>query len=159
MDIILYKNKAPNNKVDKSNDLSNSMTIENVRFVDENYLDLKNPSILIKLSDEVSDIAKYNYCRIPKFNRFYYIVTSSTINGLVKIDCASDALMSFSKDIFASTQYVLRNQKYRSPYLVDNQIPMRSDKDIYQTVFGMNVDNKSCGRVILETTGKGGRII
>ena len=58
-----------------------------------------------------------------------------------------------------STQYILRSETKRSPYLVVNQIPMRSDKQYVQDVFGIDVFNKSCPYVILETTGKGGTVV
>ena len=159
MNIKLYKCKSPFNKVNKTNDLSLETIFESVIFFEEDTLSIINPSILLKISNDCEDMAKYNYCYIPKFNRYYWIDNMTAENGLVRINCSCDVLMSFKTDIYASTQYVLRSQLKRSPYLVDNQIPIRSDKAYVQTVFGDNVDKKDCGRIILETTGKGGRVV
>lgn len=161
MDIIVYKNSAPPNKIDKSKSITTvtingSNKIEDVRFVEENSLDILNPSILVNIGTEVSNCAKFNYIKIPKFNRYYFIDKISTEGGLVRIDCRCDVLFSHMKDILNSTQYVIRSEAERSAYIVDNEVPIRSDKHFIQTVFGNPVDNKACPYVILETTGKGG---
>ena len=160
MNIILYKNSAPPNKVDKESKLSNQNIVENVRFFNEDSLDILNPTLLLNLSNDVSDIAQYNYVKIPKFDRYYYIVSASMVNGLFKIECKVDSLMSHKDDILSSTQYILRQEsKNNSPYLDDNMLPLRSDHNYLFQPFGSNVDDRSCGRVILATTGKGGTIV
>lgn len=161
MNVILYKNSAPPNKIDKTTKIkivpiNGNDEIENVRFIEGNALDILNPSILLDIGTEISTCATFNYCKIPKFDRYYFIEKISTEGGLVRIDCKCDVLMSHKKDILNSTQYILRNENLRSPYLVDNQVPIRSDKRLHQTVFGNPVDYKACPYVILETTGKGG---
>lgn len=157
MNVNLYKTQSPPNKVSKV--LSNKKEFEGVRFIENDTLDILNPSVLINLSTEISDVVKYNYMYIPKMNRYYFIDKISTEGGLIRIDGRCDVLMSHSGDILNSTQYVLRSETLRSPYLADSQIPIRSDKQYHQVVFGNNVDDKTCPYVILETTGKGGTIV
>lgn len=159
MDIILYKNTAPPNKINKKSNLKNKLDVESVRFLEKGALDILRPTVLCNLGDEISEVAKYNYLYIPKFNRYYFITDIKAEGGLIRIEGECDVLFSHMKDIMNSTQYIIRNEHLRSPYLVDAEIPIRSDKKYFQTVFGNNVDVKSCPYVILETTGKGGRIV
>jgi hypothetical protein len=162
MNVKLYKNSAPPNKVDKSSNLSREMTIENVRFTSDGSIDILNPEVIISLSSggnpsDIDSYVIYNYLYIPKFNRYYFIDNITTESGLVIYHCRVDSLMSHKSDILNSTQYVLRQQsKNNSPYLVDNLMPIRADHGYICKPFGNYVDDRSCGRVIMATTGKGG---
>lgn len=160
MNIELYKNSAPPNKVNKSSNLSNKTVIEAVRFIEKNSLDILKPSVLIQLTDEVRDASKYNYLYIPKFSRYYFIDSISTEGGLIRIDGRCDVLMSHKSDILKSKQYILRQEKNNnSPYLDDNMLPISSKHNYKGEVFGRKVADVTCGRVILATTGNGGTII
>lgn len=160
MDVIFYKNSAPPNKVNKSNNLSKKTKIENVRFIEDGALSILNPTIVFSYSNDVSDIAQFNYFSIPKFDRYYYIDTIETEGGLFRVTGRVDSLYSHKADILASKQYILRQEKKNnSPYLDDNMLPIRSDHNYVAKPFGAPVDDKSCGRIILATTGKGGTIV
>ena len=160
MDIILYKNSAPPNKVDKTSNLSKKNKIENVRFLEDGALDILNPTVLIGGVTEISDYNTYNYMYIPKFNRYYFIESISTEGGLIRVNGKVDVLYSHKSDILSSSQYILRQQtNNNSPYLDDNMLPLRSDHNYIATPFGDYVDDRTCGRVILATTGKGGTIV
>lgn len=162
MDIALYKNTSAPNVVNKSiKQIGQNIT--NVRFKEDGALDIKNPKLVLNYSTEVSDFAKFNYVRIFKFDRYYYIDDIYTEGGLVVIVCRCDVLMSFKEDILSGTQnpqYILRQQsKYDNPYLQDNLLPVESDHYYKAFPFGNPVGNITGGRVILETTGKGGTVV
>jgi len=166
MHIKLYKNSAPPNKVDKTSNLSNNSGNIIVRFTRPDSFDILNPTVLISLSDvsgfenSLSDIKKYNYMYVSEVARYYFIDTITTENGLVKITGRCDVLMSHKKDILASKQYILRQEKNNnSPYLDDNMLPISSKHNYKGEVFGRKVADVTCGRVILATTGNGGTII
>lgn len=160
MDVIFYRNSAPPNKVDKSSNLSGKNTFTNVRFLDDNNLDILNPSVLLNIGSEISEVAKYNYMYIAKFKRYYYIDKISTEGGLVRIDGICDVLMSHKNDILSSKQYIMRQeQKNNSPYLDDNLLPISSNHNYYGKIFGRKVADTTCGRIILATTGNGGTVI
>lgn len=171
MNVKFYYNEYPPNRVDKGMDKNNPiLTVENVRFKDENSLNISNPVIVFAPTDsqENSDLygwrdivegAKFNYFYIPKFERFYFIDNMQTKNGLIEIIGKCDVLMSFKVDILNSTQYVTRQQNKRSAYLSDSQLPIRSDHNYIVKPFGRNVDDKTCSQVILITTGKGGNLV
>lgn len=160
MNIVLYKNSAPPNKVDKSSNLSNALTIEDVIFTERNTLDMLNPSVLIKYTNDIDDIRPFNYMKIGQFSRYYYVDSISAENGLIRINGRCDVLMSHKTDILNSKQYITRQQnKNTSTYLDDNMLPIRSDHYYKTTPIGDPVFDKTCGRVILATTGKGGTLI
>lgn len=156
MNITLYKNQSPPNKVNKS--LTNANEIEAVRFIEKGSLDVLNPSVLIQLTADVKDASKYNYMYIPKFSRYYYIDDISTEGGLIRINGRVDVLMSHKKDILASSQYIIRQEKKNnSPYLLDSLMPISSKHNtVGRKLTGRKVSDTSCGRIILATTGKGG---
>lgn len=160
MNVILYKNSSPNNKVEKN--LSEARTIENVRFLDDNNLSVASPVMLLNLTNDIETIMSYNYVYIPKLKRYYYIRNISTQGGLINIECGVDGLMSFKDDIYRRSQqkqYIIRQEtKYKEPYLQDNLLPIRSDHGYLYKTFGKNVDDKGCSHIILETTGKGGTV-
>ena len=158
MTVKLYKTSAPPNKVDKA--LTLVLNIDNAIFKEKGALDILKPSVLLNGVNDIEQVGTFNYCYIAKFSRYYFIDAISTEGGLVRIDCRCDALMSHKADIYKSKQYVLRQEKkYMNPYLLDNLLPIRSDHNYRYYPFGSDVFNKSCGRVILATAGKGGRII
>lgn len=166
MHINLYKNSAPPNKVDKTSNLSKKSENIIVRFTRPDSFDILNPTVIISLSDisgvenSLSDIKKYNYMYVSEVSRYYFIDTITTENGLVKITGRCDVLMSHKKDILASKQYILRQEKNNnSPYLDDNMLPISSKHNYKGDVFGRKVADVTCGRVILATTGNGGTVI
>lgn len=160
MNINLYNISDNPIKVKKSADKDGGLLIENVRFKDDDSLNVLNPTLVLNLTTEISDSFKYNYVYIPKTTRFYYITNVSTEGGLTIIETKVDVLYSFMNDILNSKQYILRQEnKYKNPYLMDNLLPITSQHNYVMLPFGDNVDDRSCGRVILETAGKGGRVI
>lgn len=165
MNIILYNVSDAPNIINKK--LGTGLTIENVRFTDDNALDVLNPSVLFSLTKtennetvpyDISDYSCYNYFYIPKFGRYYYMTEMSTEGGLVRITGKVDALYSFRKDIYGSEQYLVRSEKYRNRYIVDNLLPIHSQNsyDVQPLDNGENVFVRDCNYVILETVGKGG---
>lgn len=159
MNIILYKNSAPPNKVNKKGSLDKKTmrTIEDVRFIEKGALDILHPSVLVKLFTDIDDIRSYNYMKIGQFSRYYFIDSISTEGGLIRIDGRCDVLYSHMNDILNSTQYVLRQQHNNtSPYLEDNMLPISSKHWYKVDNFGRKVSDVTCGRVILATSGNGG---
>lgn len=156
MNVELYNVSDPPNKVKKT--LKGKKTIENVIFKDDNSLDILNPTIVIRLTTEITDYTKYNYCRIGKFARYYYISSISTKGGLVELRCKVDPLMSFSGDIIGSLQYVSRSENLENRYLVDSLLPISSKHLFTIQPFGLKAYDENCINVILETAGKGGAL-
>lgn len=167
MNVKFYYNEYPPNKVDKGTDKDSPiLTIENVRFKDEANLSIQNPTLILapngtELSSwgDIVESARFNYFYIPKFCRFYFITDIFTNNGLIEITGKCDVLNSFKDDILASSQYITRSQSRRSAYLSDSMLPIRSDHRYIMKPFGKHVDDKTCSKVLMITTGKGGNTI
>ena len=158
MDVTLGKITAPPNQVVK-NMLSSPKHTYQAVFTRGECLDVRNPTIDIHVND-FTTVSRYNYCYIPDLKRYYYIDDISAEGGIAHVKCRVDVLNSFSKDIKNSTQYVTRQEnKNASPYLQDNLLPIRSDHNYIFEPFGSYVDDRTCGRMILATAGKGGTII
>ena len=64
MNVILYNISETPEKINKK--LGEGTIIENVRFLHSDTLNVKNPTILLNIS-ELIDIVSYNYCYIPTF--------------------------------------------------------------------------------------------
>lgn len=158
MNVILYNCSDAYNVVDK--DLKDGLTVENVRFFDDGSISVKNPTLKLNVVSDVSELSEYNYISIPKLGSYYYITSMSANGGLIIIETVRDVLMTFKKDIKASTQYVIRQEmKYKNPFLQDGELPIRSDHNyVYEPFQGPDgpVFDKSCINVILETIGRGG---
>jgi hypothetical protein len=154
MNVILYNISDPPNKVNKK--LGTGKTIEGVVFKENDYLNILTPTIVLNLSDEISDYSHYNYVYIKRFARYYYITNMTAKGGLVEISCKSDPLKSFSKDILKSSQYVVRSQTSQNKYIPDTLLPFTSRHKYYSVEFGDPVTDIHCQCVIMETIGKGG---
>jgi len=93
MNIKLYKTNSAPNRVDKSQYLNSTISIQG-SLVDET--NVMTPSILIKNSD-AGKILQSNYAYIPEFDKRYYFITSidSVRNGLFRINMKIDVLMTY----------------------------------------------------------------
>lgn len=102
MDIIFYNNEDFPNKINKT--LSDGDTKTGTL---RNSTSVLEPEFLIK-SDTVFT---YNYCYIADFNRYYFI-RNITIenNGLYKISCRVDVLMSFKNDVLSSEADIIESE-------------------------------------------------
>ncbi len=155
MDVTLYKNSAPPNKINKKSSLSHAHTFTNVYFTENGSLDILHPTILIKYTNDIGDMSVYNYMYVGKFNRYYYIESVSTEGGLVRISGRCDVLMSHKSDILDSTQYIIRSESIQNKYIVDSLLPISSQKKYFVRQYGEPVYDENCDCVILETIGKG----
>lgn len=105
MDIKLYHNSSPNNKVNKS---LSSETVLSGSLRDESRV--INPEVLIESSTPLS----FNYVYIPSFHRYYYIrdiVAYRTNLWLLKLDV--DVLMSYKEDILDLNCIISDTEEYK----------------------------------------------
>ena len=158
MNIRLYNISDNPNKVQKSAKKDGGTLVENVRFKDNDSLNVLTPTLVLNINNEISQCVKYNYCYIPKLARFYYITNISTRGGLIFIETKVDVLMSFASDILSSSQYVSRSESDCNGKIVDNLLPIHSDHLFEIEPFGDAVYDENCAYCILETAGKGGNV-
>ena len=93
MNIVLLQSTAENNRVDKTNFLSNSLTLNgNLR----NESSVIDPVILISHTNPTG----YNYMYISEFSRYYFIKDIESIRtGIWKLSAHVDVLYSFKDAI------------------------------------------------------------
>lgn len=108
--ITLYKNKSPNNVLDKK--------IEKMAEISgycREETNVQSPRFLIE-----ADLKNANYCYIPQFCRYYYIKSSSKYNDkLTRIDLDCDVLMSFKESI-KTMRIIVERQIAYNKYVNDN---------------------------------------
>lgn len=138
------------NVVSKS--LKDALEYDPIRLVDDTSI-LK-PTIIIGGIDDVETITSYNYARVPKFGRYYFIDNIKWVGGMCYIECICDPLMSYKTDILNSNQLIERQQSLCNKYIRDTQAPILSTKSYIYKSFGEAFNTGETG-FYLQTTGKG----
>lgn len=93
MNIVLGVNSSERNAINKT--ISNQTTFTGTL---KSSCSVINPSVLIN----AENLSAYNYCYIAAFNRYYFISDITSVrNGLWRIDCSVDVLMSYKNEILA----------------------------------------------------------
>lgn len=113
-----------------------------------------NPVVIFRAS-AIDDFLKYNYCKIPQFNRYYYITNKTFNNNTVTINMEVDPIYSWYDTYKGTSQLVARSESIRNRYIQDGSEPIHSDNFYTYKNFGSDVFDKKCERLILTTAGKG----
>lgn len=115
MDIILYRNSAEKERVNKASFLTLVGTISGRLR--------KASSLLNPVIDIEYDTIDFNYVYIPLFNRYYYVTEIITlVSGMWEIRLKVDVLYSFKTEIYNLSAYVDRQQTDYNQELVDNEV-------------------------------------
>ena len=95
-----------------------------------------DPIILIEAP--LKQISRMNYCRIPEFNRWYFITNiKSATNTTCTIHCHADVLYSNLEELLNCSGYVERNEDIVSPMLSDNEKPRQVNPALATIPFDM----------------------
>lgn len=126
--ISLFKTASENNRVVKvltdEKQLSGEL---------RNQTSVLNPKIRIESAE---NIAGYNYCYIPEFGRYYYIVDITSVRTRVwEVSMRCDVLMSYSAQIKALRPIIEREEVGQSGGLVDNDLPININKKVQKFYF------------------------
>lgn len=121
MNLTLYNNTEPNNKINKV--LTPVGTITGYMKTD---CPVEKPIIEIDLSGmdvtTRANVTNCNYCYVQELNRYYYITAHNyTTNDLYEITLSVDVLKTYASEIINQECLIERSQFYNSPYIVDNQ--------------------------------------
>ena len=138
--IKLYVNKSSNNTVTK--ELTNETEIEIVFKKDTM---IENPVILFRKTESVeTTIHDFNYCYIPKFDRYYYIESRESMNATTwKLSCRVDVLMSFKTEIKKLKCIVERSNKYFNTYITDDSYTVQNRTRVQTKAFPSGFGNDS----------------
>lgn len=107
MQITLYNNESPQNKIQKS-----ITQIASIVGVLRGEADVVNPTIRVYSEN----LPLFNYAMIPEFSRYYYLRNVRAVReNIFDISLQSDPLMSF--DLSEVTGVVVESQSGGSNYL------------------------------------------
>ena len=127
--ISLFKTSSENNRVVKV--LTNERQLSGEL---RNQTSVLNPNIRI---ESVENIAGYNYCYIPEFGRYYYIVDIMSVRtNCWDVSTRCDVLMSY-KDEIQNLNVILSNtqEKGLSNYLASpnwvNLVKTKTDIKVF----------------------------
>lgn len=132
--IILYKNKSENHRVDKTNYLTEVVTLQGTL---RESCSVITPSILIEYK-ELDNSNNYlllncNYAYIQEFNRYYYINDIILVrSGLWRLEMSCDTLMSFKNDFLKLSAFIGRQEYLYNSLLPDPKYPILVSRDIQQ---------------------------
>lgn len=113
--------------------------------------DIINPVLLMSEFD-----FNLNYVYIPQFNRYYFIDNVTVVRtNLYQLSCSVDVLMSNASQLNALNLLVERSEVVRQPYIVDNELVTRCDKDVITVNIGSVGASTSSFPYYLVTTGGG----
>lgn len=95
MNVTFYNNLSNDNVVNKRLEVINTLS-----FTFKENSNIINPSLILK------NYEGGNYCYIEELRRYYYIKDIDLLgNGIFKINCEIDVLMSYKEDIINSDFY------------------------------------------------------
>lgn len=121
MKLILYKNKAESNRLDKTDYLEKIYELEGTL---RDKCSIISPIIQVQLV-ELTKICQCNYAYIADFGRYYYIDdVVGEYNSIVTLYMRSDPLMSFKDPILDLDVVALRNEYNSNAYIEDKKIPV-----------------------------------
>ena len=125
--IALYRNSAEQNRVDKTDFLSD---IKYVYGTLREGTSIHNPEIVIDRTSE-ENMYFFNYARINPFGRYYYITDIILeSNHLWRLVMQVDVLMSFRTQILNTKAFISRNEYKYNVFLPDNKLPVKVSNDI-----------------------------
>lgn len=83
--------------------------------------------------------ANYVYC--PTWGRYYFISAPPTVSegGTMELHCEEDYLMSFQSGLLELDCLIARNEFDYEPNIVDNEIVVKSKRQIVGEEFGTSV--------------------
>lgn len=143
MNITLYNNTSPKNKIGKS--------LTQVASLDGNLKEsssIINPTITI----ESSSPASFNYAYIDTFNRYYFVKDVTVIHdNIMRLSLAVDVLESFKTQILAQPVIIDKNAINYDLYLPDENLVtlVKTKTDILNFSSGL----LESGEFILITAG------
>lgn len=122
MEIIFYYHKKKVN----STALPIQGTFKNCSIKDVSSL--INP--YIEIAENLSVAPPWNYCYIPAYNRYYWIIEWTWERGFWSAALSVDVLSSYRETIFNSTLYVVRSASNYDGNIIDKIYPTKIDNEL-----------------------------
>lgn len=144
MELQLMYTTSDTNVVDKTVELVETISI---RF--KRTDDIKNPQLVLTVSEEV--LNKCNYAYIPFFNRYYFIGKKQLMtNNAVDVELNTDPLMTYKEDILNSVGNLTQSTMIE---YVDTSVDMQVKQEIDIYTSPIVIENEQTQ--IMTTLGDG----
>lgn len=117
--------------------------------------------IITLASSETWQPTGVNYCKIPAFDRFYWITEWEYDNGLWTAYCKSDPLATWRDTIGTTQYYVTRCSKLYDGNIIDNAYPFKNASTTKATnfkLFNQEFNSWFTGAVIVTIVGADGAL-
>ena len=105
--------------------------------------DILSPSLLLDVAPGIN----FNYLQIldAPFNGRYYFVDNITImqNGIMRVPCSIDVLMSHKSDIKKETAILARQSNIANLYFNDPDLPIENRSNVSFKQFPKGLENKA----------------
>ena len=75
------------------------------------------------------------YCKIPDFERYYFVTDFRYKKSVIEIDLECDVLATYRTEITSETHYVLRSSSQYNQYIPDTMYPAQQNVDLLATPF------------------------
>ena len=122
MEIIFYYHRKKVN----STALPIQGTFKNCSIKDVSSL--INP--YIEIAENLSVAPPWNYCYIPAYNRYYWIIEWTWERGFWSAELSVDVLASYRENILDSTLYVVRSASNFDGNIIDKLYPTKIDNEL-----------------------------
>lgn len=130
MQVMLYNNSSDARRLSKN---INLLATANCQLKDD--CSLLRPRLVINHST-LSAYANCNYMYIPDFRRYYYCNVSALPGDMLELTGDVDVLMSYASGIRSIRCTIIRQEKVYNPYIVDNFMPSRAQRNIQRISVG-----------------------
>lgn len=145
MDIKLYHNSSPSNKIGKT--LNSEVTLSGSL---RDSSKIVNPSILV----EASSVSGYDYAYIPSFDRYYFIKEKTSYRtGLWVLDMEVDVLETYANDIKALDCIIEATESYAGDNYLDNSESWVTSVKAKTDILNFSNGLLNSGEYILITAG------
>ena len=122
MEIIFYYHRKKTN----STALPIQGTFKNCSIKDVSSI--INP--YIEIAENLSTAPPWNYCYIPAYNRYYWIIEWTWERGFWSAQLSVDVLASYRDNILNSTLYVVRSASNYDGNIIDKLYPTKIDNEL-----------------------------
>ena len=84
----------------------------------------------IEIAENLAAAPPWNYCYIPAYNRYYWIIEWTWERGFWSAELSVDVLASYRENILDSTLYVLRSASNYDGNIIDKLYPTKIDNEL-----------------------------
>ena len=146
MNITFYNNTSEKNVLNKT--LSNPLVLAGTLRESTSVI---RPTIVIESS---IPFVGYNYCYIPDFARFYFVIDVSSVReNIWSVTLRVDVLMSFKNDILNTPAIIDHTTEGNTTHYMDSDVWQRSVKDKTDIINFSNGLSESGGYVLITAGG------